>query len=291
MTISQIPTDHQCSILPKTHAIWTAFLYEGLALENIDPVLNIWSTSFVELIQELAEVPITIWSVVASYYNPETPTLAGVFEYEVVVPIGKSIRQYLLTHGIYPSHNTRFDMIYSACKTYFEAAIPLPVSTTGKTVGEVVRAALTRSEDETIYLAKELLLKQLRFADKRVSSPDLVVDYLRMHIGLNFTHQEHFVCLFLDNKNAVLVAETLFTGAMSECVIDPKIVCRKALLNNAMSVICAHNHPSGDCEPSGADDRMTKKLKIALDTVGISLLDHIVLGDKTHYSYANKGTL
>ena len=106
-------------------------------------------------------------------------------------------------------------------------------------------------------------------------------------------HLDHelFCCLFLDNRHRVLRFDELFRGTIDGTSVYPREVVKEALAVNAAAVILAHNHPSGVAEPSQADERITKRLKSALELVDIRLLDHLVIGDGYATSMASRGML
>jgi DNA repair protein RadC len=106
------------------------------------------------------------------------------------------------------------------------------------------------------------------------------------HLG-----HELFCCLFLDNRHRVLRFDELFRGTIDGTSVYPREVVKEALAVNAAAVILAHNHPSGVAEPSQADERITKRLKSALELVDIRLLDHLVIGDGYATSMASRGML
>jgi DNA repair protein RadC len=102
---------------------------------------------------------------------------------------------------------------------------------------------------------------------------------------------EIFTCLFLDNQHAVISYEELFRGTIDGASVYPREIVKRALALNASAVIFAHNHPSGIAEPSQADQRLTERLKIALGTVDIRVLDHFVVGELEAVSFAERGLL
>jgi DNA repair protein RadC len=102
---------------------------------------------------------------------------------------------------------------------------------------------------------------------------------------------EVFAVLFLDTRNRALAFEELFNGTIDAAAVYPREVVRHALLHNAAAVIVGHNHPSGSAEPSRADREITEHLRKALDLVGIRLLDHVVVGEGTPVSMAERGWL
>lgn len=103
--------------------------------------------------------------------------------------------------------------------------------------------------------------------------------------------QEHFVVLFLDTKNQIFHRETVFIGSLNSSVVHPREVYREAVKRSAASIICVHNHPSGDPAPSQEDIHVTKRLAEAGKFVGIHLLDHLIIGDRKFVSLKEKGYL
>ena len=102
---------------------------------------------------------------------------------------------------------------------------------------------------------------------------------------------EVFCCLYLDNRHRVILFEELFRGTIDGTSVYPREIVKQALTVNAAAIILAHNHPSGICEPSQADERITRRVKSALDLVDIRLLDHLVIGDGKSTSLASRGML
>ncbi len=111
------------------------------------------------------------------------------------------------------------------------------------------------------------------------------------YLSARMRHLDHerFCCLFLDNRHRVLAFEELFRGTIDGTSVYPREVVKEALRFNAAAVILAHNHPSGHAEPSQADERITRRLKAALELVDIRLLDHLVVGHGEVTSLASRG--
>lgn len=101
--------------------------------------------------------------------------------------------------------------------------------------------------------------------------------------------QEHFVVLFLNIKNQVLHRQTIFVGSLNASIVHPREIFREAVRRSAASIVCAHNHPSGNPAPSPEDIAVTKRLMEAGSIVGIELLDHIIIGDHQFISLNEKG--
>ncbi|MCA1009823.1 RadC family protein [Halobacillus halophilus] len=103
--------------------------------------------------------------------------------------------------------------------------------------------------------------------------------------------QEHFICLFLNTKNQVLHRQTIFIGSLNASIVHPREVFKEAVKRSAASIICAHNHPSGDPTPSQEDIQVTRRLQECGKMIGIELLDHLVIGDRKFISLKEKGYL
>ena len=122
-----------------------------------------------------------------------------------------------------------------------------------------------------------------------IRSPTDTQDFL--HAKIRHLGHEMFCCLYLDNRHRVLRFDELFRGTIDGTSVYPREVVKEALAINAAAVILAHNHPSGVAEPSQADERITRRLKSALDLVDIRLLDHFIIGNAETTSLASRGLL
>ncbi|WP_248927404.1 RadC family protein [Paenibacillus hamazuiensis] len=108
---------------------------------------------------------------------------------------------------------------------------------------------------------------------------------------LRYLQTEHFVCLFLNTKNHVIGQETLSVGSLNASIVHPREVFRAAIRRSSASIICAHNHPSGDPTPSREDIEMTGRLMEAGEIIGIEVLDHIIIGDNRFSSLKEQGLM
>ncbi len=115
----------------------------------------------------------------------------------------------------------------------------------------------------------------------------------REYLRARFRHyqSEIFSCLFLNNQHQVIKLEELFKGTIDGAAVYPREVVKRCLYHNAAAVILAHNHPSGIAEPSQADIAITKKLKAALQTIDVRVLDHLVIGNTEVVSFAERDLL
>ena len=151
-------------------------------------------------------------------------------------------------------------------------------------VGPAKRARLIAA----LELARRSLAEQL--AERpALDNPRESGDYLRAQ--LRHLPYEVFGCLFLDNRHRVLAFEELFRGTVDGASVHPREVVRACLRHNASAVIFAHNHPSGEAEPSQADCAITRELGGALQLVGVRVLDHLVIGSGAPVSMAALGLL
>jgi DNA repair protein RadC len=104
-------------------------------------------------------------------------------------------------------------------------------------------------------------------------------------------HHEEFWVLLLNRSNIIIDKNKISQGGIAGTVIDVKIILKKVVEKLASSVILCHNHPSGNIEPSEADIAITKKLKEAAEVMDIKLLDHIIVADKSYFSFLDEGIL
>ncbi len=140
----------------------------------------------------------------------------------------------------------------------------------------------------TIELSKRYLREQLD-ARRAVRNPDDV--YQLLAHSMRDLHHEVFTVLFLNSKNEILAIEELFRGTINASSVHPREVIKRALQHGAAAIICAHNHPSGNPEPSPQDRQITRELKEACRLMELSLLDHLVVGHNRYWSFAEHGEL
>jgi DNA repair protein RadC len=121
-----------------------------------------------------------------------------------------------------------------------------------------------------------------------VSSTD-VADYLQS--ALRDYRHEVFAVVFLNRANKINHFQIISQGGITGTVADPRIILRKALEQDAVSIILCHNHPSGSLKPSRADEELTFKIKEAAKYFDIKVLDHLIVSDAGYYSFADEGLL
>ena len=104
--------------------------------------------------------------------------------------------------------------------------------------------------------------------------------------------REHFVVILLDQKHGVIGINTVSIGSLTAGIVHPREVFKPAILANAAAIICGHNHPSGDPQPSREDRTITTKLVDAGKLMGIDVLDHVIIGAEGRYfSFGDAGAL
>ena len=102
---------------------------------------------------------------------------------------------------------------------------------------------------------------------------------------------EEFHIIHMDRRSKVIAIECIHIGGMSAMVVDPKVIFQQALKYRSCSIILSHNHPSGAPSPSIEDIRITEKLKSCGSFLDVKVLDHIIIGDGSYYSFADEGKM
>ncbi|MBB1319609.1 DNA repair protein RadC [Shewanella sp. SR43-4] len=149
-------------------------------------------------------------------------------------------------------------------------------------VGPVKYAQLQAAAEISKRIAHENLQR-----GQILTNPDLTRDYLMRQLADR--SYEVFALLLLDTQHRVIQFVELFRGTIDSASVYPREVVSLVLEKKAAAVIVCHNHPSGIAEPSQADRRITERIKNALATIDVSLLDHMVVGDQEIVSFAERG--
>lgn len=139
-----------------------------------------------------------------------------------------------------------------------------------------------------LELGKRLLTENSKEKRKIESCNDvfqLVAPYLR-----NLS-REVFKVLLLTSRNNLIAEKTIFEGSLTESLVNPREIIKEAINEAAASVIFIHNHPSGNPKPSNEDKKITKTLVNSCNLVGINVLDHIIIGSETYYSFSENGMI
>ena len=143
----------------------------------------------------------------------------------------------------------------------------------------------------TIAAALELGIRRNMATEKRevvLSSRD-IANYLQAQF--QYKKHEIFAVVFLNRGNKINHFEIISEGGMTGTVADPRIILRKALEHDAVSIVLCHNHPSGNLKPSRQDEDLTQKIKQASAYFDITVLDHIIVSNEGYYSFADEGNL
>lgn len=143
-----------------------------------------------------------------------------------------------------------------------------------------------------LSVARELLLRDLREQMHRgpvMTSPQILRDWLRLYCaGLE---HEVFLVLYLDANHRLIEPQELFRGTLTQTSVYPRELVKGALARNAAALAVAHNHPSGQAEPSRADEFLTQTLKSTLSLVDVRVIDHFVVAGDQVVSLAERGLL
>jgi DNA repair protein RadC len=130
---------------------------------------------------------------------------------------------------------------------------------------------------------------EIELDDLDIKKPQDVVKAIRARI--QDKAKEHFKLILLNTRNKIIGISTVSTGTLNTSLVHPREVFKDAIMHNAASVVLAHNHPSGDTEPSENDLTITKRLAEAGKILGIEVLDHIIVTKAGFFSFKEKGLL
>ena len=142
-------------------------------------------------------------------------------------------------------------------------------------------------------LASIELGKRVYFSDERIriklNTSKKIYDYMKME--LYDKKQEYFYALYLDSKKYLIDKKLLFIGTLNKSIVHPREVFKNAYLLSASTIICVHNHPSGDTIPSKEDIMLTSSLVEIGKLQGINVIDHIIIGNNNYYSFYENGDI
>lgn len=122
----------------------------------------------------------------------------------------------------------------------------------------------------------------------KVSCPSDIFSVLKRYAN---ARNERFIVLTLDGAHQVIKANIISIGLVNRTVVHPREVFYPAIIQNACAIICSHNHPSGRLDPSPEDRDITDRLRRASEILGITLLDHVIIGRSGFYSFVEHGLL
>ena len=141
----------------------------------------------------------------------------------------------------------------------------------------------------TIELGKRIFLKKDYNQKYILSNSKDIYNYMKYL--LNNKKQEYFYCLYVNNKKELIERKLLFMGKVNRSTVHPREVFKNAYLNSASGIICIHNHPTGDINPSNEDIYFTESLVNIGKMSGIPVLDHIIVGNDEYYSMFDTGII
>ena len=147
---------------------------------------------------------------------------------------------------------------------------------------------MTRINFYTLKMIKE---DSVPYEVPIIKSPAEVYRAATQLLALHEEPEEHFCIFCLNAKNKIVGVHTISIGSLNASIVHPREVFKAAMLNNAAAIICIHNHPSGDPEPSRVDIETTQRLVNAGNILGIDVLDHIIIGDGKYISLKEQGTM
>ena len=175
------------------------------------------------------------------------------------------------------------------------------LSDTGNNLGELGKLSVKQlmsyngiGEAKALTIVAALELGRRRRAGealekKKITSSASVFELMQPEIG-ELPHEEFWI-IYLNNSNKVIEKHSLSKGGITGTLVDVRLVLKKALELGATSLILSHNHPSGNLSPSSSDKQLTQKLKTAGESLDIKILDHIIVTEKSYFSFADEGLL
>ena len=144
-------------------------------------------------------------------------------------------------------------------------------------------------EKSTHYFVRTQLVREKEMPHANISCSTDAASYVREQIG-DFD-REVILAIAMDAHHNVNATSMVHIGTANESVADTSDILRVALYSSSRNLIIAHNHPSGDPSPSAEDKALTRRLKEAAALLNINLLDHVIIGNERHYSFADEGQL
>ena len=139
-----------------------------------------------------------------------------------------------------------------------------------------------------IYKLKMVKEDTVEYSDTTIESPGDIVRFAREVLEMEEMAEENFIVVCLNTKNKIAGVHTVSIGSLNATIVHPREVFKAALLNNASAIICLHNHPSRDPEPSREDIETTRRLVEAGKIIGIEVIDHVIIGEQRYLSMKEK---
>lgn len=154
-----------------------------------------------------------------------------------------------------------------------------------KGIGEIKSAVILAAIE--FGRRSNISLKSLN--NVKITDASIVFDYYR-NVFFN-KKQEYFYCVYLDSNKVVITEKLLFIGTLDHSLVHPREVFKEAVSVSSSSIICVHNHPSGNVLPSHNDIEITNKLIEIGNMLGIRVIDHVIIGSEKYYSFLENGDI
>ena len=140
-----------------------------------------------------------------------------------------------------------------------------------------------------IELGKRIDHEVMNLQSMKLDHTHIVYEYYKDQIGDK--KQECFYCIYLDQQKKVIRDKLLFIGTVNRSLIHPREIFKEAYLLSATSILCIHNHPSGNVAPSKEDELVTRQLLQIGRVFGIEVVDHVIIGPNSYYSFYENGNI
>lgn len=140
-------------------------------------------------------------------------------------------------------------------------------------------------------LAKEAVQEYLKGEAEEIDCIDSATAAWKKARWLADKEEEHFVVFYMKNNFRLIKSVTIAQGGRDGTIVDTRVILKNGLLCGATCLLCVHNHPSGNKNPSRMDDQLTDKVKKACEAVEIRFIDHVIVTNKDYYSYKEDGKL
>jgi DNA repair protein RadC len=134
-----------------------------------------------------------------------------------------------------------------------------------------------------LELSRRIEAEKVKIIDRKLTNSKMVYEYYKNKIGNK--KQEYFYVIYLDNAKRIINDKLLFIGTINHSVVHPREIYKEAYMLSASALICVHNHPSGNVYPSSEDVNITNNLNQIGLLLGIKLIDHIIIGKNSYYSF------
>lgn len=154
----------------------------------------------------------------------------------------------------------------------------------------IIKEIETRLNENRLPILKETTAAYKIDGRKTYNSPE---DFYRLATALELQDaaEERFYCIALNTKNRIEAIFKCGQGTVNSCIVDVRGLFQKALLFNTTNIVIFHNHPSGDCKPSEEDKKVTQRVYNGASILGLSMIDHIIIGNKNYYSFFENNVL